>query len=155
MTLNDVKEGIIVITIHTWHYDNENTVTQGWKTVNNERGRRLGVSRDTMAEMAWEMDPSRQFYEIDESGERILMRSYDTPELPDTFVFEYAIDGKVTALDKEQFLAKKQQIQRVVETLTLLDDAKYTAKAKDVEVAIRMTGCGRKCSFGVSHVYWA
>jgi hypothetical protein len=83
------------------------------------------------------------------------MRSYDTPDLPDTFIFEYAIDGKVTTLTKDQFLEQKKQIQRVVETLTLLDDPNFTAEAKHVEIAVRLRGCGRDCTFGVSHVYRA
>ena len=91
----------------------------------------------------------------DETGERELMRSYETPELPETFIFEYAINGKVTTLSKEQFLEQKKQLQRVVETLTLLDDPDFTSESKAVEIAVRMRGCGRQCTFGVSHVYWA
>ena len=83
------------------------------------------------------------------------MRSYETPTLPDTFLFEYAIDGKITTLTRDQFLEQKKQIQRVVETLTLLDDPSFTSDAKDVEVAVRLKGCGRACTFGVSHIYWA
>jgi hypothetical protein len=157
MTLKDLKEGIIVIKIHTWHYDSENTVTRGWTSVDNaSKRRRLGEQRNEVEDdMAWEMDASRQYYEVDESGERMLMRSYDTPELPDTFIFEYAIDGKITTLTRDQFLDQKKQIQRVVETLTLLDDPSFTSDAKDVEVAVRLKGCGRACTFGVSHIYWA
>jgi hypothetical protein len=157
MTLKDLKEGIVVIKMHTWHYDSENTVTQGWASVNNvpER-RRLGEQRNEVYhDMPWEMDASPQNNELDESGERMLMRSYDTPNLPDTFVFEYAIDGKITTLTRDQFLDQKKQIQRVVETLTLLDDPSFTSDAKDVEVAVRLKGCGRACTFGVSHIYWA
>ena len=143
MNLKDVKEGIIVVKLHTWHYDSENTVTQGWTTVNNERRlRRVEYNDDVL--------------NGDEDSERVLMRSYDTPELPDDFVFEYAIDGQITSLSKSDFLEKKQQIQRVVETLTLLDDENFTSEKKDVEVAIRMArGCNRACTFGVSHIYWA
>lgn len=123
---------------------------------NASKRRRLGEQRNEVEDdMAWEMDASRQYYEVDESGERMLMRSYDTPELPDTFIFEYAIDGKITTLTRDQFLDQKKQIQRVVETLTLLDDPSFTSDAKDVEVAVRLKGCGRACTFGVSHIYWA
>jgi predicted nucleic-acid-binding protein len=81
--------------------------------------------------------------------------SYETPDLPDEFIFEYSIDGVITSLSKTDFLEKKQQLQRVVETVTLLDDEGFTSEPKDVEVAIRLRGCGRKCTFGVSHIYWA
>jgi len=83
------------------------------------------------------------------------VRSTDTPEQPDTMVFEYAIDGKIKTLPRDEFLEKVQHLQRVVETLTILDDPNFTPEPKDVEIAIRMRGCERKCSFGLSHVYWA
>ena len=151
MNLKDLKEGIIVIKLHTWHYDSENTVTQGWTTVNNERH-----LRGENSELAGENAESLNFLQDHGSGERTLMRSYETPELPDDFVFEYAIDGKITSLSKTEFLEKKKQVQRVVETLTLLDDENFTSEKKDVEVAVRMArGCDRKCTFGVSHIYWA
>ena len=154
MTLKDLKEGIIVIKLHTWHYASELTIANDWNSVNNER-RRLGTAGKVFQEMMLEMDPSREYYEVDETGERMLMRSYDTPDLPDTFEFDFAIDGKITTLNREAFLEKKQQVQRVVETLTLLDDPSFTSEAKDVEVAIRMRGCKKDCTFGLSHVYWA
>jgi hypothetical protein len=162
MTLEDLKEGIIVIKLHTWHVDSESTKTQGWDKVNGENARRrLGDDRfDVLSEVVKETDPSRQFVEVDEAvdenGERILkMRSYDTPDLPDTFAFDYAIDGKITTLTRDQFLEQKKTIQRVVETITLLDDPGFTTGSKNVEIAIRLRGCGRQCTFGVSHVYWA
>ena len=153
LTLDDLKEGIIVIKLHTWHIDSESTRTQGWTTVSNERHlRRLGEPTDAFTHQ-------KEFVieDLNEEGlaHRDLMRSYDTPDLPDTFVFEYAIDGKVTTLTKAEFLEKKKQLQRVVETLTLLDDPSFTSEAKTVEVAIRLRGCGRQCTFGLSHIYWA
>jgi len=145
MTLKDLKEGIIVLKLHTWHTEDESTVTKGWTSVDNARGRRLGQSQSAQ--------PSQQ--DDGELVDRDLMRSYDTPELPPEFVFEYAIDGKVTTLSKDQFLAQKKQLQRVVETITILDDPKFTSEAKDVEIAIRLRGSGKSIVFGVSHVYWA
>jgi hypothetical protein len=161
MTLEDLKEGIIVLKLHTWHTDNESTKTKGWGMVNGEPARRrLRDGRfNVLSEVVKETDPSRQFVEVDEAvdenGERMLMRSYDTPNLPDTFVFEYAIDGKITTLTRDQFLEQKKLLQRVVETITLLDDPGFTTVSKNVEIAIRLRGCGRECTFGVSHVYWA
>jgi hypothetical protein len=46
-------------------------------------------------------------------------RKYDTPLLPDAFVLEYAINGVITSIDKDKFLATKKDIQRIVETITL------------------------------------
>lgn len=141
MTLKDLKEGVIVLKLHTWQTEDESTVTKGWTSVDNVEGkRRLGQSHS---------------YEVDKPVDRMLMRSYDTPGLPDEFAFEYAIDGVVTTLTKDQFLDKKKQLQRVVETITILDDPNFTSESKDVEIAIRLRGSGRSVVFGVSHVYWA
>ncbi|KAG7356197.1 hypothetical protein IV203_000883 [Nitzschia inconspicua] len=144
MTLKDLKEGIIILKLHTWHTEDESTRTKGWTTVDNKRSlRRQGI-----------VDPTG-VSGLDQSSERMLMRSYDTPDLPDSFELEYAIDGKITTLNKTEFLEKKQQLQRVVETLTILDDPNFTKKAKDVEIAVRLKGSGSSIVFGVSHVYWA
>mmetsp|Transcript_10637 Transcript_10637/g.26864 ORF Transcript_10637/g.26864 Transcript_10637/m.26864 type:complete len:672 (-) Transcript_10637:1123-3138(-) len=132
MTLDDLKEGIIILKLHTWY------TAQEYRDALPIATRRLGQS----------------LHDSDEEG-RKLTRSYDTPELPDEFVFEYAIDGKITSLTKDAFLKEKQQIQRVVETLTILDDPDFTSESKDVEVAIRLKGSGSKIVFGVSHVYWS
>lgn len=153
MTLKDLKEGIIILKLHTWHVPDESTITLGWTTVNNEQQRhRLGESWIQWDEAS---EPASQKYDLDQPDQRLTMRSYDTPELPDEFIFEYAIDGKVTTLTKSEFLEQKKLIQRVVETITMLDDPNFTEGARDVEIAIRLRGCGRKVVFGVSHVYWA
>jgi len=131
LTLSDLKEGIIILKLHTWYTAKE------YRNAEPTSARRLGES-------------------LQESDEhRMLTRSYDTPDLPDGFVFEYAIDGKITSLTKDAFLKEKQQIQRVVETLTILDDPDFTSEAKDVEIAIRLKGSGKDIVFGLSHVYWA
>jgi hypothetical protein len=41
----------------------------------------------------------------------------------------------VTTLKREEFLAKKPMLQRVVEMLTILDDPNFTKEPKDVEIA--------------------
>jgi hypothetical protein len=145
MQLTSVKEGIIVIKLHTWHYDDENTRTVEWKSVNND-------PKDSKRRLRDEASNNDTEY-----GERHLkMRSYSTPDLPETFMFDFAINGKITTLDKAKFLDQKQQVARVVECLTLLDDENFSnGEVQDVEVAVRMRGCGRSCVFGVSHIYWA
>mmetsp|Transcript_32696 Transcript_32696/g.33034 ORF Transcript_32696/g.33034 Transcript_32696/m.33034 type:complete len:311 (-) Transcript_32696:1438-2370(-) len=153
MTLKELKEGIIILKLHTWHTADESTITQGWKSVGNvRRRRRLGES---LIHLNTSESFQRGYYETNEPTNRMLMRSYDTPKLPDQFSFEYSINGVVTSLTGDQFLKKKKQIQRVVETITILDDPNFTTEAKDVEIAIRLLGSGRSIVFGVSHVYWA
>lgn len=88
-------------------------------------------------------------------------RRLETPpasELPDTFSFDYAVNGDVTALDKAQFLERKKVLRPGVEILTLLDESDFAKEgegSKDVELGIRMKGCGRDCAFKLTHVYWA
>jgi hypothetical protein len=153
MNLKDLKEGVIVIKLHTWHTADESTRTNGWTAVNNGKRQRRRLRE---ANMPIVMPNATSNDDQREGGlSRALMRSYDTPSLPDGFKFEYAVDGKITSLDKHQFLEKKKQIQRVVETITLLDDPNFTKEAKDVELAIRLKGGGRDVVFGLSHVYYA
>lgn len=143
LALKDLREGLIMIKLHTWHTPDESTMTKDWKSVNNEpTGRRLR-ERSLVSEA------------ISHDERSLAVRDTDTVELPDTFVFEYAIDGKVTSLSKAEFLEKNHHIQRVVEILTLLDDENFTPEPKDVEVAIRMKGCERICTFALTHIYWA
>ena len=164
MTLKALKEGIIVVKLHTWHWDRENPRTASWKSVNGKR--RLGqYVNSTLPSSVEHVDNhvgDLAFPELElapdsssNDGRRRLMRSYDTPELPDTFYFDYAINGKVTSLNKTEFLQEKKQVQRVVETLTLLDNPNFVKEEQDVEVAIRLRGVERRIVFGVSHIYWA
>ena len=159
ITLNNLKEGIIVLKLHTWHYSNENTITEGWTSVNNEPQRLRERKLDTSASEAFQRTKqpiASSSTRAEENLRRSLgVRSTDTPALPDTMIFEYAIDGKITTLARDDFLQKLQQLQRVVQTLTILDDPDFTSEPRDVEIAIRMRGCERQCSFGLSHVYWA
>jgi len=124
LTVPQVKEGLIVVKLHTWHTADENPTTRGWKSINNE-------------------------------GRRSLMRSYETPELNNqTFAFDYAIDGEITTLNSAEFLQRKHNLQRVVETMTLMDDEKFGDEPRDVQVAIRIRGTDNMI-LGVSHLFWA
>lgn len=139
INLEGLKEGIIMVKLHTWHTPDESAITTDWTTVNNERRLRDRFVRD-----------------ITSHSERSLgVRPTDTPALPDTMAFEFAIDGKISTLPRDEFLNTTKRIQRVVEIVTLLDDPSFTSEQKDVEVALRMTGCGRECTFGLTHIYWA
>lgn len=214
MTLEDLYDEIIIIKLHTWHNENDNTITKGWTSVNNakrgrhQRRRRLRQSHhddnyhenfnnattttetfdtkhvihsssssssafsydDDFFYVANETDTNVQedFTKIKtkrkKKQERKLQGSTqglsDVANLPDTFQFDFAIDGEITTWNKEEFLSHLKKVQRMVETLTLMDVPKnYRGKRTDeprtVELAIRMRGCGRQCTFGLTHVYWA
>eukprot|EP00934_Nitzschia_sp_Nitz4_P003014 Nitzschia sp. Nitz4//scaffold75_size92586//394//3490//NITZ4_004836-RA/size92586-augustus-gene-0.85-mRNA-1//-1//CDS//3329557648//3004//frame0 len=145
LTVPAVKEGIIVLKVQTWHYPEENSRTKDWNSVNNEGDSAARLLRGT----------KNDFDPVADVTSRYLWRGTDTPEQPEDMVFEYAIDGQITTLTREEFLEKRKIVQRVVETLTILDDPNFTEEARDVEVAMRMRNCARQCTFGLSHIYWA
>lgn len=125
MDVPNVKEGIIMIKMETWHFADEVTIAEGWTTVNNEVDQHRRLKRQ---------------------------------QIPfcDDFHFDFAIDGKITSWNLKEFQEANKNIQRVVEVFTLLDDPTYTkGEGKNVEVAIRMHGCGDQKVFSLTHVYWA
>lgn len=127
MNLPKVTEGLIMIKMECWHWPEEVPITDGWTTVNNER------------------NLLRQRREL----------KRESPKYCDDFHFEFAIDGKITSWNLEQFKEANKNIQRVVEVFTLLDDPAYVKEEKDVELAIRMRGCGNTKVFSLTHIYWA
>jgi len=79
------------------------------------------------------------------------------PLLCENFIFEYAINGKITTLNKAQFIHIKTHAQRVVELFPLLDDE--SMETQDLEVAIKISGCENEehpkaVQFKLTHVYW-
>lgn len=150
VTLKDLKEGIIILKLHTWQTPEESTMTRDWTTVNNERSLRESLLRGIEGNSVSSMTNG-----IREGNRSLAVRSTDIPTLPDTMTFEYAVDGNITTLARDEFVQAVKQLQRVLQVLTVLDDPNFTSEPKDVELAIRMTGCGRQCTFGLSHIYWA
>ncbi len=76
---------------------------------------------------------------------------------PETFRFSYAINGVVKeTLTHDEFMARIHNVQRVVEAFIILDDPNFIkGEPQNVEVAIRMHGCGAECVLGFTHAYWA
>jgi hypothetical protein len=131
--LPDVSEGIILIRMITGLKATDNPRTEGWSSVNNERRTEESVR----------------------SGSRYSdRRDLQDDQIPDDFVFEWAINGKVTSWDKKTLLEKRSRPQKMVDLWTLLDDPNFAEKGK-VELALRLKGCGNRCTVGVPHVYWA
>lgn len=154
----EVQEGILILKLHTWYQSGDNSRTRGWTTINNVAGEKsVAVATEgKQSSSSGDGSHERQLAELDRDlGEQ----SYKTPPLDDRFQFEYAIDGVITTLNREDFLSQKKSIQTLVEVLTLLDDESFAAnhksESKTLEVAIRMKGCLRQCVFGVTHLYWA
>jgi len=77
--------------------------------------------------------------------------------LPESFTFEYVIDGTITKLDKSQFTEKLVRPVPGVSLLTVHDDEKSDGE-KYIAVSIRVTGCSNDsedCQFALTHVYWS
>ena len=126
LTIPPIQEGLILLNIGVWYGANDNSITRNWTTVNNEgSGRR-----------------------------RRQLKKNDMTKQPETMEFEYAIDGQITTLKRDEFKSQLKHISRTNYVITLLNDPNYN-NDKDVEIAIRMKGCGRQCTFGLSHVYFA
>jgi hypothetical protein len=141
LNLEKVKEGVIILGLYDWLGADSNPRTKGWKCENG----------------ATDCPGARNASDNDDGGNNVrLLKGKSPPEKCDAYRFEFAIDGKITSWTKAQFDANRRQVQRVVHLFQLLDDPKYTnGKEKDVELAIRLTGCGRGNAAQLTHVYWA
>jgi hypothetical protein len=127
LNIPDLKYGYVALKFETFHPSNSNIPTTGWKSENDQTSLRAR-----------------------------FLKGSPSPEYCDEFKFEFAIDGTVTSWSKDEFLERLHQVQRVVETVTILKDPNYTGgEEKEVEVAFRITGCGRIKTFLFSHIYWA
>lgn len=155
MNIPDLKHGYIVVKFETWHQSGSAYKTEGWTSINNETlnedERVLAQKRNTESTST----PTTHSIDSREKDTNRLLKK-KPPALCANLHFEYAIDGKITSLNLDQFKEQKQDIARVVETLVLLRDPSYTGGVeKEVEVALRITGCQRTNTFKLSHIYWA
>jgi hypothetical protein len=158
--------------IETWHFKNENPRTHGWTSIDNARRLRSAESIDldiSYPQNIGMYDPDDGtgivgFGEEEDDGvnrERRMGQSHrelkpSVPEYCEDFKFEWAIDGRITSWNKDEFMAHFVAAQRVVELITLIEDAsKLSEQEREVELAIRMTGCGNDKHFKLTHVYWA
>jgi hypothetical protein len=168
MNLPELKNGFVFVKFETWHKANSMEETAGWTSVNNQTQRRRlpssfssrSSNNNTVAMHHHIMPATETKANVTKSNQRTRRRLGDIP-LPDSFCddfkFEYAIDGKITIVDKNDFIENRHhKVQRVVETVTLLKDPNYTGgQEKEVEVAVRITGCQRIKKFSLTHIYWS
>eukprot|EP00980_Cylindrotheca_fusiformis_P031282 scaffold26122_cov127-Cylindrotheca_fusiformis.AAC.1 len=123
-----IEHGYIVIRIESWHFPEEGS-PKTWNSINNKgntpTGRARNLKRQPLAVCA-------------------------------DFRLEYMIDGKVTskAWSDLQGTMEQGHIQRVVETLTLTNDPTFSTN-RQVQVGIRILGCGHDKVWKLTHVYWS
>ena len=155
MNVPRVRHGVIVVKFHSWHPAESDKRTEGWTSINNKNELDEDDSKNHPP-----MEENKSSAEMDQSkseGEgRELRKKKGAPSWCNEFKFDYAVDGNITSLSLDEYNKAYRQIQRVVEVITVLDDPTYTGgKEKDVQVAIRIRGCGRSKVYGLTHIYWA
>lgn len=153
VNLYKVKHGIIIIRVEDWWGPGNVKRTAGWNCENNKNCPEAA----TKAADTTDQPRQRQVLESPRPHSEEDRRGLgENPNRCSDFTFEFAIDGKVTSWDRTAWDANRKQIQRVAHMWLLMDDSNYTGgEEKDVELAIRLTGCQRETTFGLSHIYWA
>lgn len=88
-------------------------------------------------------------------GRRNQTRREWHESLPESFMLECVTGGKSKRLDKAKFADIIKQPPGM-SLLVILDEQK-SGEATDVEVAVRVLGCGdhASCQFALTHVYWS
>jgi hypothetical protein len=138
-----IKYGYVTIAFDSWHGVGGNEKTDQWTSMNNEGVRLLRSSSNEEENELLASNPKRE----------LKIKTVDACE---DFRFEWTIDGKVTSLNHAEFLEQFQLTQRLVELMSILKDPDYTGgEEKEIEVAIRIFGCGRDQTFALTHIYYA
>jgi hypothetical protein len=166
-----VKRGYIVIKIESWHFPNENPLTNGWNTIDGveSSGRQLGSTHASdedsrikgqnstafHSDRAYPYSATKTWNDTTSSTHQRQLKPQPA-EYCSEFRFEYAIDDRpIKSLPFDDFEKMRYQMQRVVETLTLLEEPNTWNEERDVQLAIRITGCARSKVFNLNHVYWS
>jgi len=97
--------------------------------------------------------PSDWISPEENSRTRNLRTSYNIRDQDEGMLFEYAINGNVTTVPWKEFQPQLRQLQRTVYLFTVLDEPGF--QGENVEVAFRTRNCGRRCRYGISHLYYA
>lgn len=139
----EVKEGLIIFKVITW-------LTPPTDEADGKTGRMLTA---TNASLSWD-DIMNNDYEDNHLDASRRMRRLTLDKFPDTFAFDYSVDGKETTLNKSELAEQIKSMQRVVELLVVLDDPNFGHK-ENVQVSFQMRGCGKQCVFAFTHAYWA
>jgi hypothetical protein len=141
VNLANLKHGIVVLRLESWHGAGKAKRTEGWTCENNA------------------CDPPRRHLESTLQApnstvvENRRLGKKSSPPFCDDYKFEFSIDGQMNSWTKNETLSHKQGGDHF---FTLLDDPDFMkGKSRDVELAIRSTGCGRTKTLQLSHIYWA
>lgn len=144
VNLAKVKHGLVFARMEHWQGAGANPLTTDWVCENGKND--CPAAKEAKEEGGENNKKKRQLRD----SRKLADNTYC-----DAWRLEFAIDGKVTSWTHDEWQAHLHAAQRVAHFTTFLDDENYTGgKEKDVELAIRMTGCGRDATHLLSHIYW-
>jgi hypothetical protein len=140
VNLAKLKHGLLVLRLESWHAPGRAEKTKGWTCENNACD-----------------PPKRRLESILRAPNPAAVENrrlkYQAPPFCDDYQFEFIIDGKMNAWNANETLSHKQGGDHF---FTLLDDPDFIkGEPRDVELAIRSTGCGQEKTLKLSHIYWA
>lgn len=157
MNLKDVKEGIVIVKLHTWFNVKVGAGTENPNTEGMDKTRHLkappskSLADDVGQHEKNDEDLKELLYGDPFEAARNLKVDADVV-MTETLEFDFSINGKITTWNKTEVIANRHKQERVVELFKLLDDPSFKG---DVEVALRLRGVGREQNFDLTHVYWA
>eukprot|EP00536_Pseudo-nitzschia_multiseries_P015039 jgi/Psemu1/216711/e_gw1.811.19.1 len=152
--LAEFKHGFIVVKIETWHPAKANPKTSEWNSINNERRSLYTENDGPYLRSSFNSNQSSGTFEYPDGDGRLLKAK--VPDYCPEFKFEFAIDGKVTSWNYDQYMENMFVMQRVVEVLKIVEDPNLTGgEEKEIEFAFRITGCKNEKVMHFTHLYWA
>jgi hypothetical protein len=138
VNLANLKHGLLVLRLESWHEAGRAKRTEGWECENNA------------------CDPSQRRLESTlQAPNSTAVETRRLAKVPfcDAYKFEFIIDGQMNSWNGTETLSHKQGEDHF---FTLLDDPDFMkGESRDVELAIRSTGCGRTKTLQLTHIYWA
>ncbi|CAJ1951846.1 unnamed protein product [Cylindrotheca closterium] len=135
----DLKYGYIVAKIETWHWEGIG-IADTWDKINgNKKTAPKAKNKKKKKKKGGKHRRLKQ------------KRNYCK-----TFWFEFSINGEVKTMSLSKWNTKIHSVQRVVETVSLLADPEFTGgEEKEVELGMRIRGCGKTKVFSLTHLYWS
>lgn len=157
-----VKNGFIGAKMESWHLAKDNKVTAGWTEVNNggkgnyeKSGRARILHEQNQRAMALDqirlMDEEIE-REILQDPERRLLKGGKSCGLGENYIFEFAINGKITSWTKEQFCEQYTRLAYNTDMVRFMDDEKQSG---DFELALRIKNNGSTEEMCITHLYWS
>jgi hypothetical protein len=146
--------------IFSWIF-NGNPATKGWCSVNNEepcssRNLREGAASSNATALIMKEAEDIVLTNNPDAAQHVFDRKLKAkvPAYCDDFKFEVAVDGTVKTYDLKTWDEEmKRNVARVMRVWPVFEEPGFTGE--NVELAIRMTGCGNVKVYGLTHIYWA